>query len=70
MAPFDSHTLYVHQAVGMQVTEPGSVKGEGKAYQFGGLEIRLFLQGTLQNHREMLEIFSSHILITAQLGHH
>ena len=32
MAPFGSHTLYVQQAVRMQVTELGSVKGEGKAY--------------------------------------
>ena len=28
LAPFDSQTLYVHQAVRMQVTELGSVKGE------------------------------------------
>ena len=33
LAPFGSHTLYVHQAVRLQVTELGSVKGEGKAYQ-------------------------------------
>ena len=46
LAPFGSQTLYVHQAVRMQVTELGSVKGEGKAYNQASLSWEVIIIST------------------------
>ena len=46
LAPFGSQTLYVHQAVRMQVTDLGSVKGEGKAYNQASLSGEVIIIST------------------------